>query len=144
MRQAHFTKPCGMVACLAGLDRRHVDEQAARAHGLCGARMEQHLLYRWSVFQQAHHDVSLPYRLCDGGMHSNDQRCQRIGLELGAVPGVHGMPGLLQAACHGTSHHADTENGDTKRRSGHAWFGCVRCLNCVLNDGPIWNEQPVT
>ena len=55
-----------------------------------------------------------------------------------------GVPGLMQAACHGTSHHADAQNGDTKRRIGHAWFGCVRCLNCVLNDGPIWNEQPVT
>ena len=118
--------PASVVARLAGLDRRHVDEQGAGAHGLCGARMEQHMLYRWTVFQQAHHDVSLPYRLCDGGMHSNAQRCQRIGFGLGAVPGVHGMPGLLQAACHGTSHHADTENGDTKRRIGHAWFGCVR------------------
>ena len=65
--------------------------------------MEQHMLYRWTVFQQAHHDVSLPYRLCDGGMHSNAQRCQRIGFGLGAVPGVRVCPACCEAACHGTS-----------------------------------------
>jgi hypothetical protein len=99
-----------MVACLTRFDGCHVDEQAARAHGVGHIAVEQHVFHHTAAFQHADDDVRIDH--CGSGVRVDD--CAMAGQALCflgcAIPDVHFVSGFAQAPGHGEAHEAYAHN----------------------------------
>jgi hypothetical protein len=78
-------------------------------HGLCRALGEEHVFHDRAVFQHAHHHLGGARGLRRAGVHGGAKGGHAFGLVAAAVPHVHLVARLAQAARHGKAHEANAQ-----------------------------------
>ena len=104
MFNAQRPQPFGVLTRLHGLNRRHIDQHAARPHRRRHAQPEHDFFHHRAVVQHRDNDVGIAHGIGSVGVNVRAEGREALGFFGGAIPCVYGKTRLAQPAPHRITH----------------------------------------